>query len=290
MQNQPYHAQKRAEKIFDLYKNGFTLQEIGKKFKLTRERIRQIIEKEAFFRLAREKSFNMNNAVDREKLRPHVELLIKQLSQASRETRTESEENRILKFLAEKKQIGIRPEDFFSVHKFSQASGISSIQLKKYTPEIIEIISNNKRKRWSRYYTQCRNCGTSSVKHRSLGLCEECYPKSEEFREMQMDAYYRNYKRRNKYNKNYSKKYSQRENVRERMKSEYDLRNYGGNRAKAIERDGFRCAYCHLTREDNKLVYGKDLFVRHIDNNRKNNELSNLITLCYGCFEKIRKY
>lgn len=70
----------------------------------------------------------------------------------------------------------------------------------------------------------------------------------------------------------------------------YEKRRYGGNRERAIQRDGEKCVKCGLTREQHYEVYGRDITVDHIDGRghntpleQKNNNLSNLQTLCLLC-------
>lgn len=65
---------------------------------------------------------------------------------------------------------------------------------------------------------------------------------------------------------------------------------FGGNREKAIQRDGEKCVACGLTRQVHHEKYGRDITVDHIDNNGvnkpkhlKNNSLDNLQTLCLRC-------
>lgn len=57
---------------------------------------------------------------------------------------------------------------------------------------------------------------------------------------------------------------------------------YAGNRLKALVRDGFKCRRCGL-RDSRK---GK-LHVHHIDENNKNHDLTNLITLCNSCHRTV---
>lgn len=66
---------------------------------------------------------------------------------------------------------------------------------------------------------------------------------------------------------------------------------FGGNREKAIQRDGEKCVKCGMTREEHKIKFsGKDITVDHKDKlgsgvarNLKNNDMSNLQTLCIPC-------
>lgn len=69
-----------------------------------------------------------------------------------------------------------------------------------------------------------------------------------------------------------------------------DLYVFGGNREKAIVRDGSKCVRCGLTRQQHKDKYGFDITVDHIDGrgtytprNLRNNSLDNLQTLCIAC-------
>jgi endogenous inhibitor of DNA gyrase (YacG/DUF329 family) len=70
--------------------------------------------------------------------------------------------------------------------------------------------------------------------------------------------------------------------------------NWWRKRRECLERDGYQCATCGMSREEHKEEYGRDLSVHHrkkirefdtgdgIDHERAN-DLSNLVTLCYGC-------
>jgi hypothetical protein len=81
---------------------------------------------------------------------------------------------------------------------------------------------------------------------------------------------------------------SEKDKLRERRSQ--DKRLFGGNREIAIQRDGEKCVKCGMTREENRLKYGRDITVDHIDGrgvgvpvHLKNNDLSNLMTLCFKC-------
>ena len=65
---------------------------------------------------------------------------------------------------------------------------------------------------------------------------------------------------------------------------------FGGNREKAIQRDGEKCVKCGMTRAEHRVRYGRDITVDHIDRMGgnvpkavRNNEMSNLQTLCMTC-------
>ncbi len=83
--------------------------------------------------------------------------------------------------------------------------------------------------------------------------------------------------------KEYLKDYHKRPEVIARIKERENLKNFGGNREKAILRDGERCRQCGISRRESRERRSKDLFVLHIGN-KKDNRLDNLITLCSKCF------
>lgn len=63
---------------------------------------------------------------------------------------------------------------------------------------------------------------------------------------------------------------------------------FGGNRERAIKRDGEKCVKCNMTRVEHYDKWGRDITVDHIDNQgryskNKNHELNNLMTLCLAC-------
>lgn len=75
-----------------------------------------------------------------------------------------------------------------------------------------------------------------------------------------------------------------------RKQSSYDRQFFGGNREKAIQRDGEACVQCGVTREQHRRVYGYDLTVDHIDGKGRNtpvelqnHAMDNLQTLCGRC-------
>lgn len=79
-------------------------------------------------------------------------------------------------------------------------------------------------------------------------------------------------------------------------KQHADTVYFDGNREKAIERDGFQCTLCGITREEHRERYEKDLNVHHVDGKGfgrkkadRNSELENLLTVCVRCHTLIHK-
>lgn len=223
----------RQNDILKKYKGGQTLEEIGKEYNLTRERIRQIVEKG--------------------------------LIQSIREIIREGIAIDLREFLKEEK------------HKHLEAVINKHGVLKQESP------LPKQQKRWSKYYDRCRKCGTSVIHHHSHGYCRRCYPKTEIFKELQESSRLRNIEKRKKYVKEYSKRYSRRPEVIRKRQMQWDLKYFGGNREKALIRDGEKCQFCGLPREESYTKYSKDLIVTHI-NNLRDNSLENLLTLCKDCF------
>lgn len=75
--------------------------------------------------------------------------------------------------------------------------------------------------------------------------------------------------------------------------SSYAGSNWLTQREKAIERDGFQCKRCGMTRKRHKKRYKTDLHVDHVKPRRcfvdyqEANEIDNLNTLCASCHRKI---
>lgn len=79
-------------------------------------------------------------------------------------------------------------------------------------------------------------------------------------------------------------------NNKVKIKAERDRLMFGGNREKAILRDGEVCTDCGMTRQKHIEIFNRDITVDHIDRmghgvgyDFKNNSLDNLITLCLPC-------
>lgn len=81
-----------------------------------------------------------------------------------------------------------------------------------------------------------------------------------------------------------TKAYSQKPRVKMSKHQRMDNERFGGNREKALERDGYKCVLCgsdHLLQ-----VHHKDEMGRSTPKELRNNSLDNLITLCASCHIK----
>lgn len=94
--------------------------------------------------------------------------------------------------------------------------------------------------------------------------------------------YCSNYYNNNKKKENNRCKLWQKKN-HEKVLNGSNRRRFGGNRFKVLERDNYCCRYCGMTQEMHFICFGKRLYVHHIDENKHNNKMLNLITLCIRC-------
>lgn len=62
--------------------------------------------------------------------------------------------------------------------------------------------------------------------------------------------------------------------------------SFGGNREKAIKRDGNKCVQCGVTRRQHINRYNRDITVDHIKGKEFGSSMNNLQTLCLYCHGK----
>ena len=101
--------------------------------------------------------------------------------------------------------------------------------------------------------------------------------------EKESKEYYRLYRLKNKYKLNKRIKVSN-------YCNEYKNKNYfGGLKSQVLDRDNFECQKCGLNNEQHIVIYGCGLCVHHIDKDKTNNVLNNLLTLCRSCHAKVHR-
>lgn len=121
---------------------------------------------------------------------------------------------------------------------------------------------------------KCLNCKKefkADVRAPFTRYCSrECQVK--DFKERNRDRINEN--KREWYSKNKDKVYLMNQKAKDKAR-------FGGNRRKAMSRDKFQCTQC-----DKQYPYFR-LAVHHIDEDKQNNTLDNLITLCCSCHAKV---
>lgn len=273
----------RNHGILALYYQGNSLGEVGRQYDLTRERVRQVIEKQ----LRKEVKDKLLGYGLLEAELEEVDLasFIRLEKKTLREIK---ERKRVTKGLEKVNNGGVDPRKFYSVRSYAEALKVNEAIIEKYFPEMVELIKTNqetRNKKWSRDYLRCRQCGTTSVKHHSLGLCKRCYVKSDYFKELQARSWIKNKEKRKLREKEYAKEYLKRPEVIERRRRREDLKLFSGNREKAIQKASYQCTFCHISRQESYEKYGKDLYVRHL-NSKEDYSLENLMVLCQNCFQR----
>jgi hypothetical protein len=270
---------RRNKKILGLYRNGKTLEEIGKKFRFTRSRAQQVVVNELKKDILDRLGLKKDRLSDEELVL--LDVATKEEIKEISNRRKEMEKKEIRERLENK--IKNNPyANFLTVGDYAKSIDEKPNIISEYFPEVAKEIVQKKKKKWSWHYNKCRICGTTSIKHQSHGLCEKCYPKSDIFKDMQEASRQRNIHKWRKKQREYQKQYSQRPEVKERLRKQHDLIKFGGNREKILERDGFKCIKCGMSREESKRELGRDLYVPKLDKNKGSN-IDNFITLCQKC-------
>lgn len=262
------------------YREGETLEAIGQRYGLTRQRVQQICYRQLEVELG-------YGPIEAKYRKLEIDTIYRSIVNGSIDDRVK--ESVILKYEKAKTR-GIEAEYFESVGQFVKASGIPAINLKKYLPDVYNVVRANQlraKQRWNTYYDACRMCSKTEYKHKSYGYCEKCYPISPEFKDIVQRSNLKHREARLAYNKVYLENYNSRPEVIERQEREYDEKYFGGNRKSALERDGYKCISCGMT-TDVKYKSGKPkVRVWHLDD-IKDNSLENLGTYDQSCF--IKKY
>lgn len=265
--------------VIEGYIDGENLAEVGIRLGFSRERARQFFEKAIRIEAERTDSDNMD--VVAKEFKNHLKTTNKQ-NRSKLKYKDYIEENyqTIIKKIT--KDNILSTSGLLKEFKLP-ASAILIIE--NDYPEILEIIAKNE-KRWAWDYDQCRMCGTTDRKHKVYGYCEDCYWKSDQWKERQNKYRENNVDKLREQQRQYSIEYVKRPEVIERMKKKHNQHKYDGNRDLALENANHQCEECGISQTDHFAKYGKDLYVYHIDGDPKNNDLNNLKPLCMSCSVK----
>lgn len=271
--------QERNNTILEMYNNGDTFEIIGKTFNISRSRAQQILVKQMTLKILKKYNFDINQMSKEEKklLQLAAAEEVREIYLKRNQERHEKEKDNLLH------KIDKLPDysNFISVGQYAKALGASSSKLKTLLPDLYKKVLNKTKRKWSWHYDKCRSCGTTAIKHRCNGLCEKCYAKSDDFKNIAESSRLRNQHKWKKKQDEYRKEYYKRDEVKERFKKMHDLRNFNGNREKALVRDEYKCVKCGMSQKGSYKKYRRDLYVVRLigDDNR----LNNLISLCRGC-------
>ncbi len=270
----------RSKDCLAMYRDGYTYGEIGQKYKITRERVRQIIKKQV--------GFEMDcGPLEQEARKSEIDIAARNAVVISREDR---QGDIVDEKIAAAEAKGIEAEYFDSVRKYCAAIGVNIDMFKKSKPDIYKLVRQNETRkvsRWSWYYDECRTCGTTTIKHQGYGYCKQCYSKSSEFKNIVKRSHLKNREARLAANKKYAEDYYSRPEVIEKMEREYDEKYFGGNRKKALERDEYKCITCGMTLNEKDISGKPKVRVWHLDST-EDHSLENLGTYDQSCF--IKKY
>ncbi len=94
------------------------------------------------------------------------------------------------------------------------------------------------------------------------------------------------------FNKTHTKKWKKEQSLRKGGSGiPYENTEYGSEfnnelKEKIRKRDNYTCQNCNTIEEEHLIVCNRVLEVHHIDYNKKNNNMNNLITLCKKCHVK----
>jgi DNA-directed RNA polymerase specialized sigma subunit len=286
----------REKKIFDTrfgLINGIphTLEETGKEFNVTRERIRQLI-------LESYKQIVSN--VD-------IHVLLKWEKYFIKENQ---EEEKIRRKIREKMKSVEDYKNYYSIVYYARSIGEKTNNLKKYFPEIAERIKINSTKVMEKDGFKCSSCGISqdfNLKKYKIDLHITHIKGNRQYNSKDYKTYchmcdtdysldYKEYKRFLKVridtkvgNTNYKDYYSlfeyleligeQKKNLKRYARNVYSAINR--NQIKVLEKDKFACVYCGVSLYNNRNAH-----VLH-KKESKNNKLIDYEAVCSNCNYKL---
>lgn len=268
--------------VMNGYMSGENLSELGDAIGVTRERARQLFEKAV--KIETERVDPNKPQISAYELREHLKNTHKR-NRAKRDYKEVIERNydSILEQIGGTNVVGEK-----SLLKVLDMPESVLPFIKQKYPEFMEIVNSNSR-RWSWKYDQCRMCSTTEIKHKRWGYCENCYTKSDEWKDTQNQYRQNHLEEHRARTRAYGAIYSKRPEVKERLKQRTHEKNFDGNREEAFRVHGAKCYDCGISRAEYQTANLKDLAVYHVDGDAANNDISNLSPLCFSCLAKRTK-
>lgn len=167
-------SDKRSDDISELYRQGYSLDEIGKKFGLTRERVRQL------------RDISWKEEIDRG-VADGFGVDIAAFFASKKAANKAAKIKRKYAALLELDRAGKLPEtirQYTSVEAFCKDYSVTMAAFCDMFPDpcgVLEAVKTEKRNRWTKNYTKCRFCGETAREHYKFGYCQPCYRDVYEF-------------------------------------------------------------------------------------------------------------
>jgi len=161
----------REKNILLAWQQGKTLEEIGRGYNITRERVRQIVKKSISKEISNKQLEGFEIDVGeflRQKKDSHISLRKSNPSSGVINSVIVTRNKDIL--------LAWRAGD--TLNEIGQKFKLSAEYIRQIINKAYPNSNLNRREeRWSRYYSRCRNCGTTIIPHHVNGFCEECSPR-----------------------------------------------------------------------------------------------------------------
>lgn len=83
----------------------------------------------------------------------------------------------------------------------------------------------------------------------------------------------------------YKKKWTleNQDKVKKQVHKDNNTKYFGGMKDFVLERDNWSCQKCGMNQEQHIIIFGRRITVDHINGNKKDNRMENLMTLCLKC-------
>lgn len=262
--------------VIEGYIDGENLSEVGIRLGFSRERSRQFFEKAIRIEAERTDPENLGIVVTEFK---------KKLKETNKQNRSLKQHKAFIDEHYQEIVKKLTSENVLAASTMLKLFNLPANAMRAIEsdyPELLQIIAKNE-KRWAWEYDSCKICGTTEVKHKIYGCCENCYWKTDEWKNRQNEYRKRNVDKIRDQQRQYALEYSKRPEVKARWQKRHDKVNYEGNRDTALRNANYCCEDCGISQLDHQNTYKKDLHVYRMDGDQSNNDLENLRVLCMSC-------
>jgi len=146
-----------------------------------------------------------------------------------------------------------------------------------------KIVKSNK-KRWSKKYDKCLDCGTTKVPHCSRGRCKNCsYKYLYRVDPKRRKSIKKSGKKWRKKNPDKAKKINYKASQK-LIKKRMELL-YGDAHIRKLEEQDYKCKVCGISQEESVKLKNRKLCISHIGDT-DDHSFNNLVALCSACHSK----